>query len=326
MGRVLIVGGAGYIGSHVNKGLFSRGYDTVVFDNLSTGHRDAVKWGDFVLGCLSDEVQLELLFKEYDISSVLHFAAFAYVGESVEDPEKYYRNNVANTVNLLSVMRKYNVNNFIFSSTCATYGDPEYIPIDESHPQNPINPYGQTKLIVEKMLEDFASSYSEFKYVSLRYFNAAGAAADVEIGENHNPETHLIPLVLDAASGKRDKILVFGDDYDTEDGSCIRDYIHVSDLANAHILALEFLAHNNRSLKLNLGNGKGYSVKNVIDVARIVTGKEIVSEIVGRRPGDSPALVGSAEKAKQVLRWEPEYTELQPIIETAWKWHQKLNL
>jgi len=322
---ILIVGGAGYIGSHVNKLLNKKGYETVVFDNLIYGHRDFVKWGEFVLGDLNNIKQIRLVFKKYKIEAVMHFAAFAYVGESVIEPQKYYINNVANTLNLLQVMKEFNCKYFIFSSTCATYGEPQYIPIDEKHPQNPINPYGQSKLMVEKILQDYSNAYG-LKYVSLRYFNAAGADIDAEIGENHDPETHLIPLILDAAIGKREDIKVFGTDYDTPDGSAIRDYIHVMDLADAHILALEYLQNGEKSNVFNLGNGEGYSVLEVIDMVKKITKQNFKVTIADRRPGDPAKLIGDATKAKKILGWKPKYFELETIIESAWRWHKKMNL
>jgi len=318
---ILVVGGAGYIGSHVNKMLAVKGHQTVVFDNLIYGHREFVKWGSFVLGDLADLEQLRSLFKKYRIKAVMHFAAFAYVGESVTDPQKYYLNNLRNSLNLLQAMIEANVDKIIFSSTCATYGTPVTIPIDESHPQVPINPYGQSKLMVEHILADYSRAYG-LNYVSLRYFNAAGADPDGEIGEAHNPETHLIPLALDVALNKSECIKIFGHDYDTPDGTCIRDYIHVTDLASAHLLALEYLIGGGKSDYFNLGNGNGFSVNEVINKARIITGKNIRVEIAGRREGDPPVLVGLAEKAKAVLNWKPSYSELSDIITTAWLWHK----
>lgn len=256
---VLVCGGAGYIGSHVNKQLNKEGYETVVFDNLIYGHRDAVKWGHFVQGDLKNIDEIEAVFQKYSIEAVFHFAAYAYVGESVKEPEKYYYNNVANTLNLLHVMKKYGCNKIIFSSTCATYGEPERVPITEDMQQSPINPYGASKLMVETIFQDYSKAY-DLKFVVLRYFNAAGADPEGEIGESHIPETHLIPLVLDAASGKRQDIKVFGTDYDTPDGSCIRDYIHVYDLATAHLLALHYLEEGKESNFFNLGNALGTSV------------------------------------------------------------------
>jgi UDP-glucose 4-epimerase len=317
---ILVVGGAGYIGSHTNKLLSQRGYKTVVFDSLIFGHRDFVKWGEFVLGDLNNKNDIRLCFEKYPIEAVMHFSAFTYVGESVTDPAKYYQNNVVGTLNLLDVMRTFGVRHFIFSSTCATYGVPEKIPLTEDHIQNPINPYGESKLMIEKVLRDFDPAYG-IKHVNLRYFNAAGADPDAEIGERHDPETHLIPLVLDVAAGKREDIKVFGTDYNTPDGTCIRDYIHVNDLAEAHILVLEYLLSGGSSDSFNLGNGEGYSVKEVIEMAQEVTGSEIPAVNVDRRPGDPPKLIGSADKIKKTLRWEPKYAELEKIIKTAWNWH-----
>lgn len=320
---ILIVGGAGYIGSHMNKLLAQQGKETLVLDNLVYGHREAVKWGTFVKGDLADESLLEEVFSKYSIEAVMHFSAFTYVGESVENPAKYYRNNVANTIHLLDAMVKHGVKYFIFSSTCATYGEPQQIPIVEDMPQAPINPYGRTKWMVEKILEDYHRAYG-LNYCVLRYFNAAGADPDSEIGELHQPETHLIPLVLDAAIGARDSISVFGTDYPTEDGTCVRDYIHILDLADAHIRALQYIKEHQCSEDFNLGNGVGYSVKEIIDIARKITGKEIAVKYVERRPGDPPRLIGSAEKARKLLGWQPKY-DLQAIMETAWKWHQKIK-
>jgi UDP-glucose-4-epimerase len=320
---ILIVGGAGYIGSHLNKEINKKGIETVIFDNLSYGHRDFVKWGIFEKGDLSNIEDIRAVFKKYPIEAVMHFAAFTYVGESVEDPQKYYTNNVKNTLNLLQVMLEENIKYFVFSSTCATYGNPVEIPITESHPQNPINPYGKGKLIVETVLKDYSDAYG-LKYASLRYFNAAGADPDSEVGELHGPETHLIPLILDVAAGRREDIKIFGTDYDTPDGTCIRDYIHVTDLAEAHILALEYLQNGGESDFFNLGNGNGFSVKEVIETAVKVTGKDIKAVEADRRPGDPPILVGSSDKAKRTLKWEPKYDELSKIIETAWDWHRKI--
>jgi len=322
-GYVLIVGGAGYIGSHLTKELYKKGYDVIVVDNLSNGHIEFAKWGIFIPADIGNKEQLRLIFKKYKITAVLHFAALIEVGESVIDPEKYYYNNVSYTLNLLSVMKEFNVMNFIFSSTCATYGEPQYIPLDEKHSQAPINPYGASKFMVEQMVKDFHSSYG-MNYAIPRYFNASGADADNEIGEWHNPESHLIPLILDAAMGVRDNIKIFGTDYDTPDGTCIRDYIHVTDLADAHILALEHLQKGGESLFFNLGNGNGFSVKEVIEKAREVTGKNITAIEENRRAGDPPQLVGSADVARNTLGWKPKYDSLEYILETAWNWHQKL--
>lgn len=319
---ILICGGAGYIGSHINKLLSEKGYETIVYDSLIYGHREAVKWGTFIQGDLEDEKALERVFSENKISAVFHFAAFAYVGESVTDPEKYYFNNVSNTLNLLRVMKKYNCNKIIFSSTCATYGEPEQIPITEDMPQNPINPYGTSKLMVERIFRDYERAYG-LQFVVLRYFNAAGASPEGCIGESHTPETHLIPLVLDAASGKREDIKVFGTDYETPDGSCVRDYIHVTDLAGAHYLALRYLENGGRSDFFNLGNEKGTSVLEVIEAVRKVTGKEFQVILTDRRPGDPAKLVGSSRKARKILGWTPIYGDIQTIVEHAWRWHQE---
>lgn len=319
---ILIAGGAGYIGSHTNKLLTESGYKTVVYDNLVYGHRDFVKWGEFVLGDLLNKDQLRLVFKNFPIHSVMYFAAYAYVGESVENPQKYYINNVTCALNILEVMREFNCNNFIFSSTCATYGNPQYSPIDEKHPQVPINPYGKSKLMVESILKDYSLAY-HLKFASLRYFNAAGAEISANIGENHNPETHLIPLVLDVALGKSHEIQVFGQDYDTPDGTAIRDYIHVSDLSAAHLQALEYLKNGGNSDVFNLGNGSGYSVLDVINTAIDVTKINIPISIKSRRLGDPSILVGDASKAKQVLNWNPQFPDLKAIIQSAWNWHKK---
>lgn len=320
---ILIVGGAGYIGSHLNKEINKKGIETVIFDNLSYGHIDFVKWGTFQKGDLGNIEDIRAVFKKYPIEAVMHFAAFTYVGESVEDPQKYYQNNVKNTLNLLQVMLEENVKYFVFSSTCATYGNPVEIPITESHPQNPINPYGKGKLMVETVLKDYSDAYG-LKYASLRYFNAAGADPDGEVGELHDPETHLIPLILDVAAGRRKDIKIFGTDYDTPDGTCIRDYIHVTDLAEAHILALQYLQNGGESDFFNLGNGNGFSVKEVIETAEEITGKNIKAVEAERRAGDPPILVGSSQKAKETLNWNPKYDELSKIIETAWNWHKKI--
>ncbi len=319
---MLIVGGAGYIGSHANKFFTGRGYKTVVFDNLSTGHRRLARWGEFFKGDLANPADLARCFKKHKISAVMHFSAFAYVGESVTHPAKYYRNNVANTLNLLDAMRAAGVNKFIFSSTCATYGEPRQLPMTEALPFNPVNPYGRTKRMVEEILADYSVAYG-LKYVALRYFNAAGASPAAEIGELHFPETHLIPLALDAAAGLRKDIKVFGGDYPTPDGTCLRDYIHVDDLASAHHLALRHLEKGGASGGFNLGNGKGFSVLQVIRTAEKVTGAKIPVVMSPRRPGDPPALVGSAARARRVLGWKPRRCKLETIIADAWRWHKK---
>jgi UDP-glucose-4-epimerase GalE len=281
-----------------------------------------VKWGPFEKGDILNKQRLDEVFKKYKPEAVMHFAAFAYVGESVTEPAKYYENNLIGSLNLLETMRQNQVNKFVFSSTCATYGVPTQIPISEDHPQAPINPYGRTKLMIEWGLQDYCAAY-DMRAVSLRYFNAAGADPEGETGEDHDPETHLIPLVLDAALGKRPSIQIYGDDYDTPDGTCIRDYIHVTDLADAHVRALEFMESNAGFHAYNLGNGNGFSVKQVIDVAATVTGKEIPVEIVERRAGDPSVLVGDAKKINRDLDWEPRYTDLKEIIQTAWNWHKR---
>lgn len=317
---ILICGGAGYIGSHINKKLAEEGYQTIVFDNLVYGHREAVKWGTFVQGDLANEAEIESVFQEHKIEAVFHFAAYAYVGESVAQPEKYYYNNVANTLNLLKVMKRYGCNRIVFSSTCATYGEPESVPIMEEQQQLPINPYGATKLMVERILRDYSHAYG-LQFAVLRYFNAAGADPEGEIGESHAPETHLIPLVLDAASGRRAGIKVFGTDYDTQDGSCIRDYIHVSDLADAHFLALRYLEREGESDFFNLGNERGTSVFEVIEAVKKVTGKDFTVIHDDRRPGDPAVLVGSSKKAMSILSWKPQYPDIEQIVGHAWNWH-----
>lgn len=319
---ILVCGGAGYIGSHINKLLNKEGYETIVFDNLVYGHRKAVKWGIFEQGDLKNIEDIERVFQKYQIDAVFHFAAYAYVGESVQEPEKYYYNNVADTLNLLHVMKKYGCNKIVFSSTCATYGEPEKVPITEDMPQNPINPYGATKLMMERILKDYHKAYG-LQFVVLRYFNAAGADPEGDIGESHSPETHIIPLVLDAASGKREDIKVFGTDYDTPDGSCVRDYIHVYDLATAHLLALHHLEQEKGSDFFNLGNELGTSVLEVIKSVKKVTGKKFKVTLSDRRPGDPAKLVGSSEKAQRVLGWKPIYGDINTIVEHAWKWHEK---
>lgn len=320
---IAVIGGAGYIGSHTVKYLVEQGEKVVVFDNLSTGHREFVPSEiPFVQGDLANEVDLQQLFASYpQIHSVIHFAAFAYVGESVEQPAKYYQNNVVNTIKLLDSMLAHDVKNIVFSSTCATYGNPVQLPITEEHAQNPINPYGRTKLMIEQVMEDYSHAYG-LNYAALRYFNAAGAAQDASIGEWHEPESHLIPLVLDVALGKREKISIFGGDFDTKDGTCIRDYIHVTDLADAHYKAVNYLKSQQQNLKLNLANGAGYSNLELIKVVEQVTRKSIAYEVTDRRAGDPGQLIGSAAKANELIDWTPKYN-LQQIIETAWQWHVK---
>ena len=300
--NILVVGGAGYIGSHMCKHLFNRGYQPIVLDNLVCGHRQAVKWGPFFEGSMRDAALLRKIFSDYPMAAVMHFAAFCYVGESVMEPAKYYENNVASTIALLEVMLEKKVSKFIFSSSCATYGEPTNIPIREDHPLKPISPYGRTKLMVEQILEDFREAYG-LESVSLRYFNAAGADPDGELGEDHAPETHLIPLVLQTALGQRPSIDIFGDDYPTKDGTCIRDYIHVEDLAQAHLIGLERLLGGEAGGQYNLGNGEGHSVKEVIEIARNITEKPIPVRVVQRRKGDPAVLISSSEKAIRHLGW-----------------------
>ena len=322
MKHVLVTGGAGYIGSHACKALAEAGYVPVTFDNLVYGHRSAVRWGPFVHGDILDRAALDAALRAWRPVAVMHFAAFAYVGESVSDPGKYYRNNVAGSLNVLEAMRDAGVGQFVFSSTCATYGVPQSAPISESHPQIPINPYGASKLLIERMLRDFDTAHG-LRSISLRYFNAAGADPDGETGEDHEPETHLIPLVLEAATGKRPDITVFGNDHPTPDGTCIRDYIHVTDLAQAHLLALEALERGAVTTAYNLGNGTGYSVQELIDCAREVTQKPIQVRIGPRRAGDPPELVGDASRIRAELGWKARYPGLPAMVETAWRWHQR---
>lgn len=316
--KILVMGGAGYIGSHTVRHLLDNGYDVVVADNLIYGHRESVdSRARFVYADLLDTRSLDDLFKNNTVDAVIHFAAFAYVGESVNEPEKYYYNNVIGTVNLLHAMTMHGVKKIVFSSTCATYGEPQYTPIDEKHNQNPINPYGRTKLMIEQIFDDYERAYG-LQHIALRYFNAAGCSSDGKIGESHTPETHLIPLVLKAITGERDCIKVFGTDYDTPDGTCIRDYIHVEDLALAHRLAVEKLGTYNGCI--NLGTGIGTSVKEIITAAETVSGKKCPVEYVARRPGDPARLYANNTKAKEILGWIPKYNDIKGIIKTAWAW------
>ena len=321
MERILVTGGAGYIGSHACKALAHAGYTPICFDNLVRGHRHAVKWGPLIQGDLCDLAAVDAAIAQVKPVAVLHFAAFSYVGESVAEPTMYYRNNFAGTLNLLDSMRRHAVNCLVFSSTCATYGVPEKLPLAEDHPQQPINPYGASKLMVERMLADFALAYG-LRAISLRYFNAAGADADGEIGEEHDPETHLIPLVL-AAAKSRQPVTIHGDDYDTLDGTCIRDFIHVSDLAEAHVLALKALLGGASSTAYNLGNGRGYSVREVISAAESVTGVTIPMIIGRRRLGDPAILVGDARKFIADLGWTIRHPDIKNIIKSAWGWHTR---
>jgi len=321
---ILVTGGAGYIGSHAVKVLQQAGYQVLILDNLVYGHQDIAETlgAELIVGDTNDRPLLDQLFRDRQISAVMHFAAYAYVGESVTQPDKYYRNNVVGTLTLLEAMVAANIKAFVFSSTCATYGIPQQIPMTEEHPQVPINPYGATKLMVERILQDFDVAYG-LKSVIFRYFNAAGADPDGAIGEDHNPETHLIPLVLLTALGKREAITIYGTDYPTADGTCIRDYIHVNDLADAHVLGLQYLLQGNKSEIFNLGNGNGFSVKEVIDTAQEISGKSIYVIFGDRRAGDPPTLVGSSEKARKILNWQPKYADIKIILQHAWQWHQK---
>ncbi|PGT90532.1 UDP-glucose 4-epimerase GalE [Bacillus sp. AFS040349] len=320
---ILVCGGAGYIGSHAVSELLDRKEEVVIIDNLQKGHLPAVLEGaTFYNGDLKDEEFLKNVFKENEIEAVIHFAADSLVGESVEKPLQYYENNVYGTMCLLKVMTEFNVKKIVFSSTAATYGEAENIPIVENDPTVPTNPYGETKLAVEKMLKWSEQAYG-LKYVVLRYFNVAGAHMEGKLGEDHDPETHLIPIILQVALGNREKMMIFGDDYQTEDGTCIRDYIHVTDLADAHILAIEKLRKDNTSATYNLGNGNGFSVKQVIETARTVTGHPIPAEVASRRAGDPAVLIASSEKAINELGWKPKYADLHTMIESAWNWFQK---
>ena len=320
MKNILVIGGAGYIGSYMVRMLAKQGYNPVVFDNLSKGHREAVANYPFELGDLGDKARLTEVFKKYGIEAVMHFAAFAEVGESVKEPSKYYHNNVAKVLDLLDALVENDIKYFVFSSTAATFGEPVRPKIDESHPQNPINPYGNTKLMVEKILADFDTAYG-LKATALRYFNASGADDSGEIGESHNPETHLIPIVLQAAAGKRASIKMFGTDYPTPDGTCVRDYVHVNDLARAHILALEKMFKDNVSERFNLGSGNGFSVAEIVKEAKRITGIDFTVEKAPRRDGDPAVLVADSAKAERILGWKPQYN-LTRIIETAWNWEQ----
>jgi UDP-glucose-4-epimerase GalE len=318
--RVLVTGGAGYVGSHSAKLLVESGHDVLIVDNLSEGHDSAVGKLPFVEADLLDRPQMATLLREHRIDAVMHFAAFAYVGVSVRDPAVYYHNNIVGSLSLLDAMRDAGVERIVFSSSCATYGIPERVPITEDHPQHPISPYGFTKFVIERALADYSHAYG-LGYAALRYFNASGAAADGTIGEDHDPETHLIPLVLQVALSQRNAVDIFGTDYPTPDGTCIRDYIHVDDLASAHVAALEKLRPG-MQLKLNLGTGHGASVQEVIDLCRKVTGRDIPTRAVARREGDPPELVADASAAKRELNWQARYS-MREIIESAWAWHSK---
>jgi len=318
--QILVTGGAGYIGSHAVRLFLERGHSVWIYDNLVFGHRAAVPADRFILGDLNEPHRIDQVLLEKSIDAVVHFAAFAAVGESVQHPAKYWQNNVVNTLNLMECLRRHKVGRFVFSSTCATFGAPEKMPISEETPQKPINPYGMSKLTVERMLADYAHAY-QWGFAALRYFNASGASADGAIGEDHTPETHLIPLVIQAAMGQRPHIEIFGTDYPTPDGTCVRDYIHVDDLAEAHLLALEKLQPG-KQMHYNLGIGRGYSVREVIAAVEAVTGKKVPIKEGARREGDPPVLVASSDKIQKELGWKPRYTDIKAIVETAWNWHK----
>ena len=321
--KILVTGGAGFIGSHACKALAEHGYEPIVYDNLSRGHHEAVKWGPLEIGDTADQARVREVLERYQPAAVMHFAAYAYVGESVEQPLLYHRNNVTGSAGLLQAVIDYRPLPFVFSSTCATYGVPVQVPINEDHPQRPINPYGFSKLVVERLLTDVGVSH-KLPWVALRYFNAAGSDPEGKIGEDHVPETHLIPLVLDAVrSGV--PIQIFGTDYDTPDGTCIRDYVHVTDIADAHLRAVEYLRVGGKSCALNLANAQGYSVREVIAAAERVCGRPVPTKIAARRPGDPPTLVGSAERARTLLGWTPTRSELDVQISDAWKWLRSRN-
>jgi UDP-glucose 4-epimerase len=320
---ILVTGGAGYIGSHMVKMLRGDGRQVLVLDDLSTGFEEALLGASLVRGSIGDAALLDQIFTANPIDAVMNFASFIAVGESVAKPDLYYGNNVGNTLVLLKAMQRHGVRRYIFSSTAAVYGDPTHVPIDEFHPKQPINPYGRGKWMIEQVLEDFQSAFG-LESVCLRYFNAAGADPEGELGERHDPETHLIPLVLRTASGRRPFISVFGDDYDTPDGTCIRDYIHVQDLCTAHLLALDHLLVGGQSRRFNLGNGQGFSVKEVIDVARAVTGKPIEVRMQPRRPGDPPRLIADSRLIQTELGWKPQFADLSTIVEHAWRWERRL--
>lgn len=319
---VLVTGGAGYIGSHACKALAAAGHRPISFDNLQQGHRWAVQWGPLVEGDLLDDAALSRALAEHPVEAVMHFAAATHVGESMSDPGKYFRNNVTGTLKLLDAMAKAGVDKFVFSSTCATYGEPARIPIVESEPQNPVNPYGESKLFVERALPWYEKAHG-LRSVCLRYFNAAGSDPDGVIGECHDPETHLIPLVIEAALGLRPAVKIFGSDYDTPDGTAVRDYIHVTDLADAHVKALEGLASGQQSACLNLGTGTGHSVRQVVDCVRRITGRDFDALEVARRPGDAPVLVAQPGRANEMLGWKPTISDLDTIVSTALRWLEK---
>jgi len=322
--KVLVVGGAGYIGSHMVKMLLAEGHEVMTFDNLSSGHRDAVLGGEFFFGDLADRAELDAAFVRHRPDAVMHFASFIQVGESVRRPDMYYRNNFSNTLNLLDVMVAHDVKHFIFSSTAAVFGEPDYVPINEAHSNRPVNPYGRSKWMVEQVLADYERAFG-LKSVCLRYFNAAGADPDGLLGERHDPETHLIPLILQAASGRKPEINVFGRDYDTPDGTCIRDYIHIVDLCSAHLLALQHLVNGGASERFNLGNGAGFSVQQVIDTVEKVTGNKVTVVDGPRRAGDPARLVADSTRARDRLGWKPVFADLETIVEHAWAWERKFS-
>ena len=323
MSNILITGGAGYVGSHVCKMLAEEGHTPVTYDNLSNGNRDAIQWGPFEEGDILDQDKLRYALNKYQPEAVMHFAAFAYVGESIVQPNKYYRNNVVGTLNIAECMLQESINNLIFSGSCATFGAPESMPINETYAQNPINPYGKSKVAAENIINDFSSAHG-LRSVILRYFNAAGADKDLEIGELHSPETHLIPLLFDACTRTTNNFNVNGDDYDTFDGTCIRDYIHVTDLADAHILAYKKLKKDGVTTSYNLGNGEGFSIKQVIHMVEKVTGLDVPFGIAPRRDGDPPILIADSTKARKELLWSPVNSSLESIIESAWLWYNKM--
>lgn len=323
--KILVTGGAGYIGSHAVLALEAAGYSVVILDSLEYGHKELVEQqcrAELIVGKTTDRALLDQIFQTHNIGAVMHFAAYIAVGESVKQPAEYYHNNVVGTLILLEAMLAADVKRFVFSSTCAIYGPPKTVPIPEDHPKNPISPYAISKLMVEQMLQDFTAAY-DLNAVAFRYFNAAGADPQGRLGEDHQPETHLIPLVLLTALGHRQNISIFGTDYDTRDGTCIRDYIHVHDLADAHVLGIQYLLEGGQTAFINLGNGSGFSVREVIETARQVTGEPIPAVECDRRPGDPPNLVGSSDQARSLLNWQPQYPDIESIISHAWQWHLK---
>ena len=319
---ILVTGGAGYIGSHAAKTLAQAGLQPVVLDNLQRGHRESVQWGPLIEADTGDRGALENVFRQHSIEAVMHFAAFAYVGESMHEPGLYFRNNAAGTLNLLDTMRLCGIKTIVFSSTCATYGNPERVPISEDHPQHPVNPYGESKLMVERLLHWFGSIHG-LRWIALRYFNAAGADPDGRLGEQHDPETHLIPLAISAAMGRIEALEIYGTDYDTPDGTAIRDYLHVTDLAEAHVAALKYLRDGGQSTAINLGTGHGHSVREVVAMVERVSGRKVPVREVGRRAGDPPRLVADARKSAELMGWHPARSSLEEIVRTAWNWYSR---